>query len=133
MRLWCPLMQVQQLVHGEPPTAAPEESATTAWDRMRAKRVDQLVVVSGDHVVGLVSRQDLSGPSGGARRRMGRRVADLMRSGIPTVSPSSGLRSAVSRMRRERLSCLPVIERGRLVGVITVPDLLRLLERELRA
>lgn len=126
-------MKVQEIMHREPPTAAPEESAASAWDRMRAGRIDHLVVVTGGRVVGLVSRQDLSGPSGGAHRRMGRRVADLMRHEVPTISPGMDLRRAAAQMRRHEVGCLPVVERGRLVGVITVSDLLMLLERELHA
>lgn len=124
-------MKVHDVIHGAPPTAAPEESAVSAWDRMHAEHVDYLVVVRQGRVEGLVSRQDLSGPSGGAHRRMGRRVADLMRRGVPTVSPGTDLRRAVARMRRDGIACLPVVERGRLVGAITVSDLLTVLERQL--
>ncbi len=126
-------MKVQEIMHREPPTAAPGESAASAWDRMHGERIDHLVVVTDGRVVGLVSRQDLSGPSGGAHRRMGRRVADLMRHEVPTISPGTDLRRAAAQMRRHRVGCLPVVERGRLVGVITVSDLLTLLERELHA
>ncbi|HEX8795172.1 MAG TPA: CBS domain-containing protein [Polyangiaceae bacterium] len=126
-------MKVRDMVHGEPATAAPEESAASAWGRMQTARVDHLVVVSRGRVVGLLSRQDMSGPSGGAHRRMGRRVADLMRGEVLTVSPQTDVRSAVSRMRRQHLACLPVVERGQLVGAITVSDLLQLLEQERRA
>jgi acetoin utilization protein AcuB len=126
-------MKVRELVHGEPPTAAPDESASSAWERMHEARVNHLVVLKEGRVVGLVSREDLSGPSGGSHRRMGRRVADLMRREVPTVSPGTDLRRAVARMRRHSVACLPVVERGRLVGAITVSDLLALLERELDA
>jgi CBS domain-containing protein len=124
-------MKVRDILKGEPPTAAPEESAAAAWERMHAKHVDHLVVVQEERVVGLLSRQDLSGPSGGAHRRMGRRVADLMRRDIPTVSPDTDLRRAVAQMRHHEVSCLPVVQRGRLQGIVTVSDLLTLLEREL--
>lgn len=126
-------MRVQEIMRREPPTAAPEESAASAWDRMHAARMDCLVVLTEGRVVGLVSRQDLSGPSGGAHRRMGRRVADLMRHEVPTVTPATDVRRAAAQMRRHQVGCLPVVERGRLVGVITVFDLLMLLERELHA
>ncbi len=126
-------MKVGEILHRGQPTAEPGESASAAWDRMRAEHVDHLVVLSDGRVVGLVSRQDLSGPSGGAHRRMGRRVADLMRRDVQTVSPSTDVRRAASRMRIDGIACLPVVDRGRLVGTITVSDLLQLLERRLQA
>ena len=124
-------MKVRDILKGEPPTAAPEESAASAWERMHVKHVDHLVVLRDECVVGLISRQDLSGPSGGAHRRMGRHVADLMRRGIPTVSPDTDLRRAAAQMRQHEVSCLPVVQRGRLLGIVTVSDLLTLLERKL--
>jgi acetoin utilization protein AcuB len=126
-------MKVREILHGEPPTAAPDESASSAWERMHEAHVNHLVVLEEGRVVGLVSKEDLSGPAGGAHRRMGRRVADLMRRGVPTVSPETDLRRAVTRMRRNAVACLPVVERGRLVGAVTVSDLLTLLERQLDA
>jgi CBS domain-containing protein len=125
------MMKVRDVIDGAPPTAAPDESAVSAWDRMHSAHVDHLVVVKDGRVEGLVSRQDLSGPSGGAHRRMGRRVADLMRRGVPTVSPAMDLRRAVAQMRRKGIACLPVVQRGRLIGAITVSNLLAVLERRL--
>ena len=126
-------MKVREILHGEPPTAAPDESASSAWERMHEERVNHLVVLKAGRVVGLVSKDDLSGPAGGSHRRMGRRVADLMRREVPTVSPETDLRRAVTRMRRSAVVCLPVVDRGRLVGAVTVSDLLTLLERQLEA
>jgi len=126
-------VKVREILHGEPPTAAPDESASSAWERMHEERVNHLVVLKAGRVVGLVSKDDLSGPAGGSHRRMGRRVADLMRREVPTVSPETDLRRAVTRMRRNALACLPVVQRGRLVGAVTVSDLLTLLERQLEA
>ena len=126
-------MKVREILHGQPPTATPDESASSAWDRMHQLRANHLVVLEEGRVAGLVSREDLSGPAGGGHRRMGRRVADLMRRDVPTVSPETDLRRAVARMRRHALACLPVVERGRLIGAVTVSDLLVLLERQLEA
>jgi acetoin utilization protein AcuB len=124
-------MIVRDIMDPRPPKAAPDESAGVAWERMHELGVDHLVVVKDDHVVGVVSRHDLGGPAGGSHRRMGRRVADLMQKDVVTATPASSVRRATSLMRRRGIGCLPVVERDRLVGLVTVTQLLGVLERAL--
>jgi CBS domain-containing protein len=121
---------VRDLVRGDPPTASVEESASVAWDRMHELDVDYLVVQQAGRVVGMLSRYDLRGPSGGTHRRMGRRVGDLMQRDFAVTTPGMAVRRLVARMRRQRIECVPVMERNRLVGIVTVWDLLALLERD---
>ena len=122
-------MKVGELTKGEPITAAVHESAGAAWERMHERRVAYLVVVRDGRVVGVLSRQDLAGPSGGVHRRMGRTVGDLMRRDVATVTPQTSLRRAASLMRRQGIGCLPVLRAGKLVGLLTVSHLLEILER----
>lgn len=125
-------MKLREILDDHPVTASPDESAGAAWERMRAKQVAHLLVMKDGRVVGLVSRHDLGGPAGGSHRRMGRRVADLMRLDVVTATPETSVRRAAMLMRKHGIGCLPVITRDRLVGVIEVAQLLALLENKLR-
>jgi len=125
------MVKVRDLLRGEPSTASPGESAGSAWDRMHDQKVDHLVVVRSGRVVGVVSRHDLGGPLGGAHRRMGRTVGDLMHGDVVTVTPQTSVRRAASLMRRHGVGCLPVLRSGELVGLVTVSQLLEILERSM--
>ncbi len=126
-------MKVAEILDDAPATGSPNESAAAAWDCLQTLGKHHLVVVLGGEVVGVVSKHDLSGPAGGAHRRMGRRVGELMRAEVQTVTPSTNVRTASARMRRQRIGCLPVLGPGRkLVGIVTTSQLLALLERQLR-
>ena len=127
------LMKLSDILDAHPITASPNESAGVAWERMQAKGVDHLVVLAGDRVVGILSRHDLCGPAGGTHRRMGRRVADLMRRDVVTATPATSVRRASARMRRRGVGCLPIVVGGSLVGVVTVSRLLVVLEKTLPA
>jgi CBS domain-containing protein len=124
-------MKLREMMDDRPATASPEEAAGVAWERMRAQDVAHLVVIKDDRVVGLVSQHDLAGPSGGAHRRMGRRVADLMRRDVISATPETSVRRASMLMRKNHIGCLPVVARGQLVGVVEVSRLLALLEKKL--
>jgi len=123
-------MKLRDILDSNPVTASPDESAGVAWERLHQRGVDHLVVLKDNRVVGMLSRHDLGGPAGGAHRRMGRRVGDLMRREIVTATPATSVRRASMLMRRHGVGCLPVMAHERLVGVVTVSHLLALLEKE---
>jgi CBS domain-containing protein len=124
------MREVREILSSPVITATPHEPADDAWTRMRAHQVHHLVVVSEGHIVGLLDARDLSGPNGGATRRMGRRVADLMVGDVVPVSPRTSIARAAAVMQEQEILCLPVVERGELVGVITAFDLLGVLAKE---
>ncbi|WP_375321094.1 CBS domain-containing protein [Aliivibrio logei] len=47
---------------------------------------------------------------------------DIMHENIMSVSPHGGLKSAALFMQKHKVGCLPVVDRGRLVGIITDSD-----------
>lgn len=57
------------------------------------------------------------------------RVADVMTTDVVTVGPETRLDEAARLLRSRRISGLPVLDGGRLVGLITEGDLLRQLQR----
>ena len=62
-------------------------------------------------------------------------VADIMRRDVVTVTPDTSTLDAVTLMKRYRIGCLPVVEDGHLVAILTEEDFLKiaayLLERKL--
>jgi acetoin utilization protein AcuB len=124
-------LKLSDILDAHPVTASPHESAGAAWERLKATGADHLVVLTDEKVVGVLSRHDLGGPAGGTRRRMGRRVGDLMRRDVVTATPGTSVRSGSMRMRRCGVGCLPIVAGGRLVGVVTASRLLAVLEKVL--
>jgi acetoin utilization protein AcuB len=59
-------------------------------------------------------------------------VRDVMTWGVVTVTPATDLRAAAALMRERRLGALPVVEGGRVVGMLTEHDLVGALVRVLR-
>jgi acetoin utilization protein AcuB len=109
-------------------TIAPGEAADRAWDAMRQAGTHHLVVTTAKDVVGVVSDRDLGGANGKSVRA-GKQVADLMSKRPVTATASTKIRDAANLMRGNSIGCLPVIERGKLVGLVTTSDLLELIGR----
>jgi acetoin utilization protein AcuB len=99
------------------------ESAATAYERMREQEIHHLVVVEGGGVVGVISERDLGG-RGGASIRRDRAVDDLMISRVVTARPDATLREAAKLLRGHTIGCLPVLDGNKLVGILTLADVL---------
>jgi CBS domain-containing protein len=121
-------MRVAEIMSTHVRTVGPADSAVVAWDRMRLHRIHHLVVVRDTEILGVITDRDLGGRRG-REVREGRSVRDLMTPAVTTASPDTTIRDAANVMRGHGAGCLPVVDRGRLVGILTVWDLLELIGR----
>jgi acetoin utilization protein AcuB len=121
-------MRVEEVMTRDVLTVASTTPAADAWDLMRARRIHHLVVMDGSTVAGVLSDRDTGGRSGASVRARST-VADLMTGRAVTVAPRDTIRRVANLMKGRTIGCLPVLNRGRLVGIVTVSDLLELLGR----
>ncbi len=84
-------------------------------------------VVSGDgtSVAGIVSERDVVRRLNGNDAALGASVAEIMTSDVQTCEPSSSLDEVRSIMTDGRFRHLPVVEDGRLVGVVSIGDIVK--------
>ena len=101
----------------------PHGSIATAERRLKQKRIHHLVVVDRDRIVGLVTQDVL-------RHRKGEgatRVEDAMLRNITLAQTDMTVREAAALMSPGHAqTALPVVDGGRLVGIVTVSDILAL-------
>lgn len=121
-------MKLREIMTAPVLTVRPDEPASDALARMRDERVRHAVVVSNRVLTGVVSERDLGGPRGGVVRR-GRTVGDLMQPEPIVGSPDQSVSHAVGLVRENRIGCLPIVEGGELIGIVTRGDLLAALAR----
>jgi acetoin utilization protein AcuB len=125
-------MRLEEIMTGGVLTVAADEAADRAWTLMKSRRVRHLVVCRGrdKDVVGVLSERDLGGPRG-ASLRNGRRVADLMTPSVVSAEPGTTVRKAANLLRGRSIGCLPIMDGGKLVGIVTLSDLLDVVGRGL--
>ena len=123
------MIRIRDVMKHNVESISPRESAESARNRMRLRRIRHLVVVEDGNVVGVVSDRDLNG-SPEARRFES--VGDVMTAPVVSADPEMTLRQAANRLRGLSIGCLPVLEDERLVGIVTTTDLLELLGRGLQ-
>jgi acetoin utilization protein AcuB len=119
-------MRIGEVMTGRVETVPVGETAENALRTMRAKRIHHLVVTRGRETVGVVSIRDLDSlPSD----RSVCTVADVMSSPAVTGNPHMTVREAANLLRGRTIGCLPVLDAGKLVGILTTTDLLELIGR----
>lgn len=107
-------------------TVRPDDDLALAAQLMSWSNVRHLPVVARGEVVGIVSERDLLGwRQLGAKAAGSAPIEDVMRRPPVTVDADAPLATAVSVMVGRNLGCLPVLDQGQLVGIITTTDLLR--------
>jgi len=110
-----------------------------ADDIMRLGRIRHMPVTSGGRLVGILSQRDLFRAAVSSVLRLKATeerewlasvpVKDVMVTEIVMASPEAPIREAVHLMLERKIGCLPVVEEGRLVGLLSESDCLRLLGR----
>jgi CBS domain-containing protein len=126
-----------------PVTTTPGTSVKDAARLLRDARVAAVPVLEADgSLVGMVSELDLLRgtvvpdpvahllPVPTSPEPVPRTVGEVMTREVAVVAPHSDLHDAASLMRTSGVRSLPVLEHGRVVGVVSRADLLRVLARE---
>ncbi|MGE0824856.1 MAG: CBS domain-containing protein [Candidatus Binatia bacterium] len=105
-----------------PVTIAPIVRLNQAQEKMTAGRFRHLPVVQDDRVIGIVTDRDIRHHSGSEERT---KVEAAMTENPLTISPDTTVEEAIQLMLRDQISGLPVVENGKLIGIITTSDILR--------
>jgi CBS domain-containing membrane protein len=135
-------LKVRDVMTADPTTLKRNDKLTLADDIMRLGRVRHLPVVDDDDqtLVGIVTQRDLFrdalaqalGYGKHAQRKLldSLAVKDVMTTEVVAIRPDASLVYAARVLTEKKIGCLPVVENGRLVGILTEGDFVALVARE---
>lgn len=127
------MLRVRDAMTRDVVTLGPEASVGEAWGMVRERKIRHIPIVEGSRLVGIVSDRDLRdvSPPRGARDQENTlgwvRVRDIMTTDIVTIHPLDTIDHAAREIYDRRIGCLPVVDGGELVGIITSSDMMRAL------
>lgn len=108
-------------------TASPNETIAAIAALLLARRVGAMVVVEGDRdVVGIVAERDVvrvvAEEGGGG---LSRPVSHCMTRDVVFAGPNESVNALLERMTDRRIRHMPVCENGRLIGIVSIGDLVK--------
>lgn len=129
-------MIVRHFMTREVFTLAPERRCGDALSDLRARKIRRAPVMSGDRLVGMISERRLLSVLPGTPDQIasaaGERALDLPIQSIVstpaiTIGPNDHVELAARRMLQAKIGGLPVVENGKLAGILTESDVFRAL------
>ncbi len=130
---------VRDWMTANPVTISPQTSLADAHRLMKQKKVRRLPVVEDGKLVGIVALSDIleAEPSQATTLSIYElnyllaelKVEKIMKRPVITVTPDTTIREAANLMLTHKIGGLPVMEGGRLVGIITESDIFRMIVR----
>jgi len=105
---------------------APSDSVFNAMKLMAEKEIGALLVMEQEKIVGIISERDyarkviLQGRSSKSTQ-----VQEIMTARVVYADPNQGVEECMAVMTDKRIRHLPVIDNGRLCGVISIGDLVK--------
>jgi acetoin utilization protein AcuB len=116
-------MRVGQIMNAKPITISPDTRVGQALKLMQHHQIRHLPVVKGERLVGWISARTLREVLLASMLEV-ITVADVMVEAPIMVSPDTSVEEAARLMHEHKIGGMPVMEGDKLVGVITVNDLL---------
>jgi len=127
-------MLVEKRMKRDPVTVGPEDSFRHAMTLIRQKGIRHLPVLEEGGLVGILTDRDIrqASPSPATSLEIHElhyllekvKIREIMTRKVHTVTPGTPIEEAARLMLTHRIGGLPVLEAGRLVGIITETDIL---------
>jgi acetoin utilization protein AcuB len=118
-------------------TITKDDRMTTARKILREKNIRHLPVVDGKKLIGLVSNMDIRKAEASPATSLEIRelhylldkltVGEIMTRNVITISPDISVEEATTLLHDNKIGCLPVVEDGNLVGILTENDVMEIL------
>jgi CBS domain-containing protein/Fe-S cluster assembly iron-binding protein IscA len=115
---------VQEMMTPDPIALPETASLVDAAQKMRAAGIGDVVVLDGETVCGIVTDRDIvvRGIADGRDPRS-TSLAEVCSRDLTTIAPDDRIETAVRLMRERAIRRLPVVKRGRPVGILTMGDI----------
>ena len=130
-------MKVREIMTTDVMTIGRNDELMISDDIMRMKRLRHLPVLEEGRLVGMLTQRDLFHAALSTALNFGEKaqkeflktvvVKEVMTEEVLTIDPDADVKEAARLMIEHKIGCLPVVEDGTLVGLVTETDLLRVI------
>jgi len=116
-------MKIRDVMTPNPKTVSPNDTVQSAAQVMKAEDTGAVPVVENGRVLAVVTDRDIVVRVVAVGDAATIRVRDVASTDVVTVTPDTTTREASALMSERQIRRLPVVENGRLVGIVSLGDL----------
>jgi CBS domain-containing protein len=125
-------MQVGEIMHTDVKTANADDTFADVAKTMRLHGISSVVILDGKRLAGIVTERDVVNLVAAGADPHGVKVAlGMTRRDLEIVSPKTDIAEAAEHMAARNIRHLPVVDKGKVVGIISIRDLTRWAAEEL--
>ena len=121
-------MDVNQVMVKEVVKVTPEKNIKEIAEILKRKGIGCVLVTDAGKLVGILTERDIIhkvvAPNTNPEKLF---VKDIMTGNVMTISQNHTIEEAVDLMKEKNIKKLPVLEDGKLVGIVTMTDLIRIM------
>ena len=120
-------MLVKEVMTKNPIGVESSSTLCEAYSLMQEKGIRHLPVLENGKLVGIITDRDLRLATSRLAERPFNpddRVEKVMSKPVQIINPSDPVEQAIRIMRELKIGCLPVVEKGAVIGIITVSDIM---------
>jgi CBS domain-containing protein len=118
-------MQVGDIMTTDVKTVGREDTFAEVAKILREKGISSVVVTEGDQITGIITERDLVNLVADGVDPVSVAVGDRMTRDLATVDPRTDIAEAAQVMAQRRIRHLPIVDKGKLTGIISIRDLTR--------
>jgi len=111
-------------------TVSPDTSIREAAKKMKDYRIGYLLVTNGESVKGCLTDRDLVIWLAGGKEPDTTRISSIMQTNVVSATPETDVFEASKLMARKKIRRLPVVDGGKLIGLVSISDLASVIEEE---
>lgn len=92
-------------------------------DLMVENYAGSVIILENDKIVGIITERDILSRVVSMGKSLDTKVSEVMTKNVITISPHEKIEKAAEIMTENKIKKLPVVENGKLVGIITLTDI----------
>ncbi len=120
-------VKVYDAMTTKPVSVSPDATLEECASVMNKNHVGALVVKDDHKSIGLITEQDIVRDVIAKKiNPIGKRVSEFMEKKLITISPNADIYDALVKMRDENIRHLPVLDNGKMIGLLTLKDILKI-------
>lgn len=123
-------MLLREIMQKKVVTISPDATIREAAKKMKDYRIGYLMITNGESLKGCLTDRDLVLWLANGKNPDETRIDTIMQSSVISAAPDTDVFDASKLMARKKIRRLPIIENGKVAGLVSVSDIASVIEEE---